>query len=276
MANETAHGFALGATVYPLADQDVRHVIAQNGAVNYLENTATTIVDSGITFTVNDDKTVTESGTASADITFIIHRYTRYESELEQQTQSLKLVGCPSGGSAEGFSLVAQVNVREPSSVHYTVPDVRDGANLDIVSSDHLRYVYISIKSGTVISTPIVFKPMITLASQPNSDYNHYVEYAMTNRELTENCIKYKDVRYSNLSNSDSTKYYLTLTNSLRADLGANKVLSATICDFTGFTNYADSVLPNVVLSVEDVACMCFKKGSEFSGVGIDVRYAYI
>jgi hypothetical protein len=40
------------------------------------------------------------------------------------------------------------------------------------------------------------FKPMITLADVPNSDYAHYVPYAKSNKELTEDVANINTVKY--------------------------------------------------------------------------------
>lgn len=150
---------------------NISDVISKNGAVNLLQNTAESKVDSGVTFTVNADKTVRLSGTASADSALRVNN-------LTLKAGRYKVVGTPTGGGDTTYQIW----------LHNT-----DGLNIDeygdgtvfTLSADTLVLCDIYIHNGANV-TGKVFKPMITLAGQPDSDYAHYVPYAMTNRELTE------------------------------------------------------------------------------------------
>ena len=147
--------------------------VAENGAVNLLPNNAISQVLNGVTFTVNSNKTVTVSGTATATTEITI-------AEFYLDAKSYKISGTPSGGSSSTYFIY-----HNEQSVGGIQTDVGSGATFTVQNAAHKQYVKIHIASGTAITTPITFKPMITLADQPNSDYNHYVPYAMTNRELT-------------------------------------------------------------------------------------------
>lgn len=143
-------------------------VISENGAKNLLPNTATSQVINGVTFTVNADGTITASGTASAQINFLVGYVT-----LEPESYKIS-------GSNGGTSTTAWVHVNEGwnDAVDYDA-DVKE------ITTTTTYGVYIVVRSGIQVNK--TFKPMITLASQPNSDYAHYVPYAKTNRELTTN-----------------------------------------------------------------------------------------
>ena len=142
-----------------------------NGAHNLLPNVASTEVKNGITFTVNSDGSVTVSGTASAETTKNI------VTDLSLNGNYI-LSGCPAGGSPSdhtGYNLQAQIDNS------YNHVDIGNGYAFSV--SAKVNRVLIHIANGTVISTPITFKPMIRLASDTDPTYQ---PYAMTNRELTE------------------------------------------------------------------------------------------
>ena len=131
----------------------------------------------GITFTVNDDGTITVNGTASNDCYFALID-TDYAQALPFP---VRLSGCPSGGSSSTYRVYTR---KVNQDLAY---DTGNGVVLNDINNGST--INIAVSTGVSIDH-MVFKPMITLASQPNSDYAHYQPYAMTNRELTENCIK--------------------------------------------------------------------------------------
>lgn len=149
-----------------------------NGAVNLGNNIATsqTITTGGanLTFVVNSNKEVTVNGTTgTALITLkVIDDFTGLSK--------VKLSGCPSGGNATTYGL----QIYDVTSGTYGNSDYGDGvvATLD---PTHTYEVILFVRTNQTISSK-VFKPMITVADMPNSDYNHYVPYAMSNKELTE------------------------------------------------------------------------------------------
>ena len=123
----------------------------------------------GINFTVNNDGTIIANGTAEGNATI---QYNNFTLALNND----KLSGCPSGGSASTYEIQFNVN--------------SDWGNIDYGNgkevSGNVAGAVIVVRNSTVCNN-LTFKPMITLAEQPNSDYAHYVPYAMTNRELTDN-----------------------------------------------------------------------------------------
>lgn len=66
---------------------------------NLLENTATTTTVSGVTFTVNEDKSITANGTATAAVAFPI-------SVVNIPDGNYMLSGCPANGSASTYRLL--------------------------------------------------------------------------------------------------------------------------------------------------------------------------
>lgn len=141
-------------------------VVAAMGAKNLLKlNTASQTIN-GVTFTVNDDQTITVNGTASANADFSIN------TALPLTAGSYILSGCPSGGNnSSTYKMQIQ-------SIGY---DTGNGLTFNL-SAARNNNVYIRIWSGYT-ATNLVFKPMIRRAEITDDTY---APYAPTNRELYE------------------------------------------------------------------------------------------
>ena len=155
-----------------------------NGAVNILPPVFSSTVKNGVTFTVNSDGSVTANGTASDSIMYNINNPFTLETG-----KTYKWTGCPRGGTR---STATNPTYKTLLAVYYSdntntiVNDYGDGVKFTVSDKIITRWeVRIDIFNGYTCNN-VVFKPMITTADMPNSDYNHYVPYAMTNRELTE------------------------------------------------------------------------------------------
>lgn len=151
-----------------------------SGAYNVLPNTAASMVQNGVTFTVNTDGTITASTVAGTPATGVASIYVYgatggvYKKDPTPGTR--KLVGCPNKG---GCLLVANLS-QDGSTFDSSVESSFNGA---IVPYKGYIQVYCRVASGTDLSTPVTFKPMIT--PDLNATYDDYVPYAKTNRELT-------------------------------------------------------------------------------------------
>lgn len=182
---------------------DEVEAIRDNGAVNYYVNTLISQVLNGVTCVVNADSTVTlstDANGATDDAGF-----TTVQS---LSGGSYRLTGCPAGGSFNnGYSIFAQSSLAGTSGVI----DTGNGYNFTTTGPTSGN-VIIRVKSGTVLTTPITFKPMISPAAM-NLSYDDYQPYAMTNRELTE---AVTPVDYDISSAFDSTVvdtiYYANIT----------------------------------------------------------------
>ena len=139
-----------------------------NGGKNLLQNIATTQEKNGVTFTVNSDGTVTANGTSTGTIDI------KVAEGIFENGKSYILSGCPSGGSTNTY-MIYNGNASQ-------IVDV--GSGNEFTFSSQLNYVFIGIRSGVTLNN-LVFKPMLTLADVPDSDYAHYQPYAKTNVELT-------------------------------------------------------------------------------------------
>lgn len=184
-----------------------------NGAVNMLPNNATTQVINGVTFTVNDDGTVTANGTATANAEFILLRNTDALANglIEKiSNKTVKLNGCPSGGSGSTYHI--RKWGQGSTGTYYDTGEGVVFTPSETSLSDTQWNFQIRIMSGTTVSN-LTFKPMITVASY-NGDY---VPYAKSNKELTDNISSILsslsklgnfEVVYSKVTNSAQTLSY--------------------------------------------------------------------
>ena len=124
---------------------------------NLLENTATTQTVNGITFTKNDDGTITANGTSTNNIFFTIGTIRKAGTYI--------LSGCPQGGSNAGYS------IRNYSS---SIRDYGNGVTFTVAegSSENIRIVFGG--GGGVAVNNLTFKPMIRLASETDASYEPY------------------------------------------------------------------------------------------------------
>jgi hypothetical protein len=126
-----------------------------------------------VQFTVNNDGTVSVSGTASpAAAVFRTGNWTCAKSG------TYVVSGCPEGGS---WANPNKYRIRTAINGTWSGDDTGTGVSLSLVEGD-----VVEIQINTAIgldATGLVFKPMIRDASIEDSTY---VQYAPTNRELYE------------------------------------------------------------------------------------------
>lgn len=116
---------------------------------NLLPNNATSQTLNSVTFTVNDDDgSITANNTATANTYYTICR------NLSIKKGTI-INGCPSGGSADGFSLVVASN---DGTTTYAI-DTGEGAeiNNDVTNA----WVFIRVRNAVAVSNK-VFYPMIS------------------------------------------------------------------------------------------------------------------
>ena len=149
--------------------QAIFSVMGQNGAKNLLPNNATTQTVSGVTFTVNDDGSITANGTATADIWLDIagKEISDYLTNNEQYIAS----GCPNTGSNATYFMYLGGTYSQYiyNGTTFTCDDTKTGK------------CYIAIRNAVTMND-ITFYPMIRLASDTASTYQ---PYAKTNQQLT-------------------------------------------------------------------------------------------
>ena len=157
------------------SERDIYNVIGESGAVNMLPNNATTVETNGVTFTVNEDGSITANGTATDYAKVIVARAGGASFYDEHIGKTLKLSGCPSGGAANKYKL------RFFSASGIAVDDFGEGVTFtpDVTYSESW-YIEAAVSSGATVSN-ITFYPMVTVPSY-NGDY---VPYAKNNKQLT-------------------------------------------------------------------------------------------
>ena len=151
----------------------------KNAVANILKPTLQTTVSNGITCTNNGDGTYTlQPGTATGDIAFRLFASTTAPNKYK----GMKLVGCPNIHNSH-YNIF--VNYCTDAAWEGVAQEFGDGL---ILSSDtkYTRIVFsIIVSSGEVISTPLVFKPMIT--TDLSATYDDFVPYTGPEDRLNEN-----------------------------------------------------------------------------------------
>ena len=136
---------------------------------NFLQNTATTQTKNGVTFTVNEDKSISCNGTASGNAFFKIG-----DIQLEE---NCIMSGCPAGGDNNSYLMRLYNN----GSVFKT--DSGDGVLIN--SEIQNGYAEIRIAAGYTCNN-LTFYPMIRPATIEDTSYEPYIEPTTTNIYLDE------------------------------------------------------------------------------------------
>ena len=123
---------------------------------NLLEIVATSQTLNGITFTINEDKTITANGTANGNSILILNSFDF------QNGETYILNGCPNNGGINSYKLDAfgQSGLSN---------DIGNGININIGGQRDIRIV---IFDGNSVNN-LVFKPMIIKGSQA-TEYEPY------------------------------------------------------------------------------------------------------
>ena len=133
---------------------------------NLLKNTAVSYVSKGITYTVNNDKSVTLNGTATESSVLQI------ASNYNFGNVSCLLSGCENGSDLTYFLQVGN------SDYSLSVKNYNGDSPITF-SENEIYTVRIVVKAGTIVDN-VTIKPMIRLDTVVNSNYEQYVENAQT------------------------------------------------------------------------------------------------
>lgn len=169
-------------------------------AYNVLPNNAVSQTIDGITFTVNEDKSITASGTATADINFYINGYDW--SPLPAGSYLLS-----SGFYSSNSTYFLYVDVQEGTQYNLSTVD-KNGAIRNIDVDFHYR-PRIVIRSGQTLND-VIFKPMLI----KGTEVKPYAPYG---------CIRNKIVR-KNLFNKELIKFYANNFSSFENTSNVNNV----------------------------------------------------
>lgn len=219
--NSTDATKPLSANMGHTLGEEVNAVVNVYGAKNLLKNDAKSTTLNTVVVTVNDDKSVSFSGTASADSYLLLGQFT-----LDAGTY--KLTGTPSGVSDE--YLFAE-NITNPAYYH----DHGSGVTFTLAVKSTIK-AYIWIRASHAITS--TYKPMIYDARIVDPTYEPFAE---TNQQLTVNKANRSDLASLNLTGTKNTTgvtitagTYLYINGRycrVIQDIGNN-------ADFTENTNY--------------------------------------
>lgn len=127
---------------------------------NLLQNNAAPRTVNGLTFTVNDDKSVAVKGTSTSNTWFGVGRF-----KMIANTKYM-LSGCPTGGSYSTYYL----QVKAGSSYFSVAPN----GNPFSLANDIEATAEIVVLSGQTVD--VIFYPMVRLASITDDTYEPYKE----------------------------------------------------------------------------------------------------
>ena len=136
---------------------------------NLLKNTAGTTTQNGITFTYNDDGSVTCNGTATANADYI------YKITLPQNS-SFILSGCPTGGSKSTYSLFAR------DTATWSIVYFDTGSSRTVKTGNYTTWqVVIRISNGQTVND-MTFYPMLRNADiyADDAEYEPYSDDLQT------------------------------------------------------------------------------------------------
>ena len=136
----------------------------------------------GITFSDNNG-ILTLTGLATADAYFNMHVRNYDAAKLILPNGRYILSGCP---NFNGVKLIAYCT--KNGSAFNLGEDIGNGVAITLNGDDNYTdkvqlQLTVFVAKNTDISTPVICKPMLRLATDPDDTY---VPYAMTNKELTE------------------------------------------------------------------------------------------
>lgn len=131
-----------------------------------------TYTRNNISFTINTDGTVsvrTTNDGASGGASLILISNHSVSGYIIGKNYTIK--GCPSGGSGSTYCLALNYRRGSSDNVH-AVEDYGSGANKTFENTFDVFYPYIWVGSGTVITTPKVFNPMLCLSDFEDKTFN--------------------------------------------------------------------------------------------------------
>lgn len=138
----------------------------QYSGKNLLNVTLQTTTQNGVTCTANGDGTYTLNGTATDIAVFVV--YYNF-ADVYGSASSLKMVGCPSGGSAQKYFLRSYRKGGNPEILDEYGSGISIGSFKEAESN-----IAILVKSGVTVNN-LIFKPMLTTDTTATyADYEPY------------------------------------------------------------------------------------------------------
>ena len=219
----------------------------------YFDGTSKT--NNGITYTVNDDGSITANGTATASSRFYL--ISSVSSNMPNGNYII------SDGDVGDSTSNVQVALWDGSTYTGIVYATNNGEKAFTLSDTPTRTgisIYVSVVSGATVSN-LTFKPMLRLASDTDDTYQ---PYAMTNRELTEDvnnirtCLKTGELpQGTDLNDVLITGDYYATTSAIVSSL-SNKPSDLTAAFRLSVLNAGHSVLDGVEDTINPKTQMIF------------------
>lgn len=202
---------------------------------NFLPNTVNTVTISGISFTVNKDKTVLVNGTATENAVLMLNSGVTYSAG------TYKLSGCPQGGASDTYRL----DLMKTSDNTIPVIELGNGASFSI--TEETTFIpRIRVQKGTTINN-LLFKPMLVTdtsktkyeqyGASPSPDYQSPVKTVGSNVNLFDiTKYDYRNLAGANIQINNKTDFRVNAT----MNNNANCAIGFKIMDLT---KYAGKIL---------------------------------
>ena len=185
------------------------------GVKNILPNIATSKTENGITYTVNNDGTVTVNGTTTAFTEILVFRFSKTDL-INTFHDTYHLSGAPVGatdGDTNGFKFYASTKKVFDDSFGSSYFDLGNGVDIKTSDTRYLSVIYIAVNQGITVNN-VTFKPMLTRKVVPNSDYAHYVPFTKPNYLLTPKTILSEEYTQNTANTLEDTGVSFTLEKS--------------------------------------------------------------
>ena len=156
-------------------DSEVKSQISINRSTlgyqrkNLLKNTAVSKTQNGVTVTVNEDGTVSVSGTATAGVALPIGQV-----EVEKG-RTYAVSGCPAGGLSTTYRFDARYYKNGTLTTIGGTWDIGEGTIVTLPddADDNRLLIYIRIGNGTDVDG-LIFRPMLRYAEITDDTYEPY------------------------------------------------------------------------------------------------------
>lgn len=231
--------------------------LANLGAKNILKRKDVTTTKNGITFTVNEDGSITADGTATANAQFDL--WTRGSNDWFLSANTYRLTGCPEGGSGSTYELAINKTISGGGSSVVT-RDYGSGANFTVSNESEPYGAYIMIRSGQTVNN-LTFYPMLRVTAIQDDTY---VPYGMSNAELTKTA-QVRSLAGADLNDCIEDGRYVSVSSSQTSGI-TNKPNGLT----NGFTMivYSANVNPTQVIYESGLAPKIFIRSKISSAWG--------
>ena len=145
--------------------EEIKNTLGYTASKNLLENTATTTTSSGITYTVNEDGSVTLNGTTptTSESQIFINR------NFYLSKGKYILSGCTGDGATNKY----YVQLYKSAGTSVNAVDIGQGATFVIADDNPINYIRILIGQGQVFDN-VTFYPMIRKADITDDTYEPY------------------------------------------------------------------------------------------------------